>query len=346
MPSRVILVHGTSPGRRLLHFLLLGFLLFAIEAVASLWTAGETVEEIAITDSQIEVLRSDFRSRTGSLPDQRELAALIRDHVDREILFREALRRDLHRTDPVIRRRLVRNMRFVEAEDPHGSDAFEAALALGMERSDIVARRRLVQRAERILIASAGSQDPSQGELAAYLESHAQAFLRPARYRFAHVFLSADRRGTDLERDADRLLAELRRRELAPEDVADLGDAFPLPRQLGPWSQHEIAKQLGPGFAHDLKALETGRWTGPVASAYGRHLVWLVELTPPTLPSLEEVRGRVSQALRETRERADLRTGLELLRRRYTVRMPDGWPQAGTPITASNSTTLGGRPSP
>jgi hypothetical protein len=341
MPPQVGLVHGASPGRRLLHFLLLGCLLFAIEAVASLWTAEETVEEIAITDAQIEVLRRDFRSRAGSLPDRRELAALIRDHVDREILFREALRRNWHRSDPVVRRRLIRNMRFAEAEIPRGSDAFETALALGMERSDIVARRRLVQRAERTLIASAGFRDPSQAELAAYFETHAQDFLSPARYRFAQVFLSADRRGADLERDAARLLAELRRRGPGPEGVAGLADPFPLPHQLGPWSPREIAKQLGPGFARELEALETGRWTGPVASAYGLHLVWVLEVTPPTLPSLEEVRGRVSQALRERRERAALQAGLEVLRRRYSVRLPRGWPEAGTLSAAPNSTPPG-----
>jgi hypothetical protein len=342
MPTQAMLVHGASPGRRLLHFLLLGCLLFAIEAVATRWIAEDAVEEIAVTHSQIETLRRDFRSRAGTLPDERELAALIRDHVDREILFREALRHDLHRTDPVVRRRLVRNVRFAEANASRGSDAFETALALGMERSDIVARRRLVQRAERMLIASARLRDPSPAELAAYLESHTQAYLRPARYRFAHVFLSADRRGADLERDATRLLIELRRQGRGPDEAAPFGDPLPLPNQLGPWSQREIAKQLGPVFARAIEDLETGRWTGPVTSAYGRHLVWILELTPPTLPSLEEVRGRVSQALREKRERGALRAGLQLLRRHYSVRVARGEPEVAEPSAASASAPPGG----
>jgi hypothetical protein len=318
-----------SPGRRLLHFLLLGWGLLAVEALASHWIAEDRVEAIEITRAQIETLRRDFRSRVGTPPDADELAALIRDHVDREILFREALRAGLHRSDPLIRRRLLQNMRFAQVEEAGGSDPFEAALALGMERTDPVVHRRLVQRAERILVASAGPAEPGQAELEAWLETHAQTFTRPARYRFAHVFLSADQRSSTLERDALRVLAELRHEARDPDEITALGDSFPLSQQLGPWSAHEIAKQLGPGFARQIAGLVPGRWTGPVASAYGLHLVWLRERIPATRPSVEEVRGRLTQAVRERRERQVLRAGLEPLRRHYAVQIaPDAREQA------------------
>ena len=101
-----------SPGRRLLHFLLLGWGLLAVDALASHWIAEERIDEIEIASAQIEALRRDFRRSVGTPPDAGELAALIRDYVDREILFREALRAGLHRSDPLIRRRLVQNIRF------------------------------------------------------------------------------------------------------------------------------------------------------------------------------------------------------------------------------------------
>jgi len=313
-----------SPGRRLLHFLLLGWGLFALEALASRWIAEQRVEEIEVTRAQIEALQRDFRGRAGAAPDEAELAALIRSHVDREILFREALRHDLHRSDPLIRRRLVQNMRFADAEGVGGVDAFEAALALGMERTDPVVRRRLVQRAERILVAAVGAAKPGEAELEAYLETHAQSFTRPPLYRFAHVYLSTDRRQATLERDAAHMLAELRRQRRDPDEIADLGDPFPLSQQLGPWSAREIAKQLGPDFAREIAGLEAGRFAGPIASAYGLHLVWLRELTPATRESVDDAHGRLTQALREQRERKALRAGLERLRRRYSVRIAPG----------------------
>lgn len=313
-----------SRGGRLLHFLLLGCLLFALEAMASRWIKRETAEEIAITPSRIEALHRDFQSRTGTLPDRRELAALVRDYIDREILFREALRHGLHRGDPVVRRRLTRNMEFAGADASGGPRALDAALALGMERSDPVVRRRLVQRAEQMLAASARSRGASRAELDAHLKRHVHAFVEPARYRFAHVFLSGDRRGAALERDAEKLLDELRSQRRTPDEIADLGDPFPLPRQLGPWSRREIAKQLGPGFAREIEALGSGQWMGPVVSTYGRHLVWLLDVTPATLPSLDELRSRLELAVREEHRRAARERGLDALRPRYTVRVIRG----------------------
>jgi hypothetical protein len=313
-----------SPGRRLLHFLLLGWGLLAVDALASHWIAEERIEEIEIASAQIETLRRDFRRSVGAPPDAGELAALIRDYVDREILFREALRTGLHRSDPLIRRRLAQNIRFTQAEETGESDPFETALALGMERTDPVVRRRLVQRAERILVASAALAEPGQAELEAYLETHAPAFARSARYRFAHVFVSADRRQATLDRDATQLLAELRHETRNPDEIAALGDPFPLSQQLGPWSAREISKQLGPEFARQMDGLAPGRWTGPVASAYGLHLVWLRERIPPTQPSVHDVRGRLTQAIREQRERRALRAGLDRLRGHYAVRIAPG----------------------
>jgi len=335
-----------SPGRRLLHFLLLGWGLLAVDAVASHWVAEERIEEIEVTRAQIETLRRDFNSRVGAPPDAAELAALIRDYVDREILFRETLRAGLHRSDPLIRRRLTQNIRFAQAEEAGESDPFEAALALGMERTDPVVRRRLVQRAERILVAATAPAEPGQAELEAYLETHAQTFTRPARYRFAHVFLSADQRSSRLDRDAGRLLAELRREARAPDQITALGDPFPLSQQLGPWSARQIAKQLGPEFARQMAELAPGRWSGPVTSAYGLHLVWLRDVIPETRPSVEEVRGRLTQALREQRERRALRAGLDRLRRHYAMRIaPDALEQAVTPATTARD-PVGQEPTP
>jgi hypothetical protein len=58
---------------------------------------------------------------------------------DQELLEREARRLGLGRDDSAVRRRLVRNLRFLGEGNAAGEEAdYEEALALGLDRSDLV----------------------------------------------------------------------------------------------------------------------------------------------------------------------------------------------------------------
>ena len=116
-----------SPARRpwhrrpTLHFLALGALLFAGRSVLD---ATSDPDPVQLTPSVREALRHRFVSQAGREPSAHEMAALVRDALDEEILFREALALGLERRDPVVHQRLVRNLRFL-AEDgaPERDDA-------------------------------------------------------------------------------------------------------------------------------------------------------------------------------------------------------------------------------
>jgi len=57
-----------------------------------------------------------------------------------------------------------------------------------------------------------------------------------------------------------------------------------------------IASTLGAGFAQALASAPVGRWSGPIASAYGWHLVRVLERRPAREARLEEVRPAVIEA--------------------------------------------------
>jgi parvulin-like peptidyl-prolyl isomerase len=86
---------------------------------------------------------------------------------------------------------------------------------------------------------------------------------------------------------------------------------------------HEIAGQraFGSAFASALETVPPGRWTGPIASAYGAHLVWVHERRGGQLPGLEEVKGQVLHHYLRTRRAELLRASLDELRSRYTIRV-------------------------
>ncbi len=234
---------------------------------------------------------------------------------DEELLYREARALGLQRSDPLVRRRLVRDMRFAGAE-PRASDQalFAEALALGLDERDLVVRRRLVQRLVLDLSAQARRREPSEAELADTLARHADRFASPARLQLSQLFLSRQRRGEALAEDARALLAELVAARAGPELAAGRGDPLPLPVELGWCSQRELAAGFGEDFARAAFDVEPGAWRGPLRSSYGLHLVFVRAREPSRLPPLAAVRAAVREALWEERAAALLEEKLGWLR--------------------------------
>jgi hypothetical protein len=224
------------------------------------------------------------------------------DVSDDALLLDAAFARDVDRRDRAVRDRLARLARF-EGEDPRDAGALEAeARRLGLERSDVVTRRHLVQMMQLAAGRLDAADRPSDAELRAWMDAHRGELETPARVRFAHVFVARAR--PDAAGVADRLLAALRDGAVAPDRAGSRGDAFLGGSEVGPASAHDLDRRFGPGFAARLDAAPAGAWSGPVASTYGLHLVWIRERTPAAMPALDAVRGRVvHRVLRERRDR-------------------------------------------
>jgi parvulin-like peptidyl-prolyl isomerase len=308
--------------RPLLQFLLLGALLFA----ADRWVLDRAKDAeptlIEISSDQLAAIRRNALAGSGRLPDEAELRALVDAEVVEEMLYREALALGLARRDEIVRRRLVRNMRFLNPEDERSSEAlFQEALSLGMERSDLVVRRRLIQRMRLAIEARAKAEEPTEAELAAYLARHQERFTSPPRVRFSHVFVDPAKRGSSAEAKARRLLSTLREAGVGPEPWQGAGDPFPVANTDTLRSQRELAKLFGPEFARRVMDLRPGSWQGPIPSSHGLHLVWVLGGTPAAPLPLDAVWGEVRYALLVERGERALQKAIEELRQRYQVRV-------------------------
>jgi hypothetical protein len=309
-----------------LHFLAIGALLFACETMLApspgpAATAPEPVV-VVVSAAQVAELRRSWLALTGRLPDASELESLVADTIDEEVLVGEARARGFHRSDPLVRRRLVRNLRFV-SDDPERSDEdlFAEALALGLDRSDLVVRRRLIQKMK--LGVRSAIAEPETDELEAFLASHAERFAQPARVGLSHVFVSRDRRGAGAEAEAQRLLARLRDESLGPAEARLLGDPFLHPRDLPARSLRELAGIFGEDFAREVALVEAGGWAGPLPSSYGIHLVWVHQRSPMRVPELASIRARVRDAWLTERAAAELAARLQRWRAGYAVAFED-----------------------
>ncbi|MDC0723076.1 peptidylprolyl isomerase [Nannocystis bainbridge] len=175
----------------LVQFLVAGLALFALHAqVRPDPDAGMRVDR-----DRVESTRAGLTERLARAPDDRELAAALRDALDDERMAREAVRLGLDRDDPIVRRRLIQKLRLAH-ESTADVDSFADAALLALRdaepaRYSAPARLALTQ----VLAARGRHPDPAAaaGELVRLLEAgadpaalgdpgpHARRFgLRPA----------------------------------------------------------------------------------------------------------------------------------------------------------------------
>ena len=177
-------------------------------------------------------------------------------------------------------------------------------------------RRRLRQKMEFVGEDVAPPAEPTEAELQAFLDEHAERFRKPARLSFAQVYLSPDRRGEDAWADAERLLVTL---DAGTSDPAASGDPFLLEQEYWDLATHDVERLFGEAFTARVAGLPVGRWSGPVESGYGLHLVLVRERTPARLPDLAEVRDAVANEWRAARREKANRAFYDGLRANYEV---------------------------
>jgi hypothetical protein len=283
--------------RRLVHFLTIGAVLFAARRALS-------DDELATAPLRVEV-------GADSSPGE------VRTAVDEAMLVDVALRAGWARTDPVIRDRLIRNMRFAGA---NGDDdaLLDRALRIGMARRDPVARQRLIDNA-RSHLTQRTTPEPTTKQLEAYRRDHSERFTRPGKLRVHQVFVSAQRHGPDLQARAAEIGRRLEQEGLSPSRAAALSDPILLGTDLGWVDARRLEGSLGGDVAEALTRAPTQQWTGPIRSAFGLHFFWTEARRSASLPPLRAIAAEVRQAWRKDAETHALRAALDRLRGTYDV---------------------------
>ena len=299
----------------LLHFLLLGALLYLLRPVLPEWaplapTGGEL--RVSVED-QARLIRNWHRE-TGRLPDERTLQALIERHVEGEVLLRQALRMRLHYNDVVTRQRLINNLRFLEPDTALPDAAlFQQAVALNMMETDLVAKRRLIQLV-RLRIES--QVHVTEADLQRHYRANLDRYRHPASYSFEQRFFSRDRDDQDSADVAAKALQQLRSGVQATDPLAspflhgDVFSALPASR---------IAEIFGDAAVVSIQQLSPGDWSEPVASVYGHHLFRLESRQDERQRPFDSVRQQVIAEVYAEREAAYLKTWLKLHKRRYRI---------------------------
>ncbi len=239
----------------LLHFLLLGAVLFIAFSLKTNSGGRGELRDIAITQGQVESLVEGFTRTRQRLPTAEELQGLIRERVREEVYYREAL-------------------------------------ALGLDKDDLIIRRRLAQKMQFISDDSIAQVQPRDVELNAYLQAHPDKFRVQPQVTFRQLYVNPQKHGANLTRDAAQLLAKMNS-PAGDTGFAVMGDPLMLDHQFNALPMSEVGRLFGEQFAVKLGGLAPGRWQGPIESAFGEHLVYISERKEGRAPALAEVHDDV-----------------------------------------------------
>jgi len=271
----------------LLHFLVAGAAVFvAFHALNPAVARSEPANRIRLTDDDLRQMSAAWRGQGRPSPSPQQMESLVEARVREEILFREAL-------------------------------------ALGLDKNDTIVRRRLAQKMEFLTDDVSAVPEPSAAELAAWFTRNAERFAVPARVSFRHLYFSPDRRGARAMHDATAVLAAMRRESPASPGTAGAEDPFMFQDRYVDRTVDQVAGIFGSAFARSLEGLPPGSWQGPIASGYGRHLVFIEGVTPKRVPALEEVGADVRREWIAERRAEVKRDVYGAIRARYEVIVPD-----------------------
>jgi PPIC-type PPIASE domain len=271
----------------LLHFLLIGALLFGAYAWTNRGASEQVAQQVRLAEADVKWLTDTFALEHQRQPTPEELHDLVHGLLKEELFAREAQER-------------------------------------GLDKDDIVVRRRLAQKMTFLLQDNSARAEPSEAELRAFYETRqdllqsgpSTMFTRP-RISFAQIFFSRDR--ADAATDARKALQKLSDGGKLPPD---LGDRSELAADMHDADERAVANRFGSKFAAAIFAVPPGAWQGPIESSRGLHLVRVSELAPGHLRPFEEIRGDVLERWREERQRENEERYFVGLLKKYRI-VPD-----------------------
>jgi hypothetical protein len=142
----------------LLHFLVIGALIFVVFSIANKEEAAVSGNKIVVSSVEIERLSYNWSRKWNRPPTETELQGLIESYIKEEVYYREAL-------------------------------------TLGLDQNDTILRRRLMQKMEFLSNDLAELNQPDETELNEYFVDNQDKYDLPARISFTHIYFSMDRRG-------------------------------------------------------------------------------------------------------------------------------------------------------
>lgn len=158
---------------------------------------------------------------------------------------------------------------------------FREAVAMGLDKSDPAVKRRLRQLIE-LMMDDLATVYPSEDQLSNYLSENPDKFRRDPIISFQQIYFSE----TGWE-EAKNQLYNINNN--LPVNESTIVNLSLLPNQFSDEPFFGVNRAFGEEFTKSVFELDTGKWQGPIESAYGWHLVYVSQIIPGFVPELSEI---------------------------------------------------------
>lgn len=240
-------------------------------------------QTIVIDDEMVSRVGSLFQKQWSRLPTDAEWASLIDNEIKEEVYYRQALKMNLDHNDELIRRRMNQKLDFIS--------------------SDL-----------------AQLKAPDDTALQAYFLRHKDKYLQQASYSFSHIYFNADKR-PHAKADAAALLPTLPQTDTNLPELIKLGDAFPFASHTDEAPAKEIDAQMGEGFSTALATLPVGKWSGPIPSGFGAHLIFIDTVKPATEPVFASIKEQLLNDYRYDYQQQFNQKVYDDFKKQYTIKL-------------------------
>ncbi len=286
----------------LVHFLLAGLVLFT--ALSLIAPDDENQRDILVDHDSLltfiqyrtKVFQPELAAKRLEALSSEERRNLIRDFIEEEAMYREAISMGLEGDDYVIRRRMVQKLEFIT----------QGFVEQKLELND--------------------------SDLTDFFAQNSQDYYIDPSITFTHVFLSQEKQGKNadvgqtLSIKAQSLLKQLHDKNVSFSQAIGYGDRFPFHVNYVERTPEFVASHFGQAFSDEVFTLPAGQddggkntWYGPFQSQYGLHLVNVSERLEGRLPKFDEVKGIVSQDFRQAQIRQHQQKAIAEIVAQYNI---------------------------
>tara|TARA_B110000014_G_scaffold256578_1_gene239867 strand:+ start:11711 stop:12502 length:792 start_codon:yes stop_codon:yes gene_type:complete len=140
--------------KKLSIFISLGVLIYLLN---SIYGPSIVNNLILVQEEELRSLKESWASQVGRPPNEEEVEGIIKQLVDEEILYREAMKLGLDKGDIIIKRRLAQKISFLQQE-------FQV-------------------------------REPSKEELEKFFIQNRDKYLIPRKFSFTHIYFNQDKDG-------------------------------------------------------------------------------------------------------------------------------------------------------
>jgi peptidyl-prolyl cis-trans isomerase C len=278
---------------------------------------GQAIGTRAVRLLAEEGLQKETSREQEALVYRRALQQL----VVRELLFQEALRRRITADEARL------EQAYNEARVQYRDDAAWAAMLAqkGVDAQFFRTELRVQHTVKALLdqVGREGGAEATDQEALAYFQSHTSAFQEGEKVRAAHILIRvpqatpADRKAA-LRKKAEALLERIKRGEdfaALAGTSSDDGDSAPRGGDLGELRRGQVAEP----FEKAAFALAPGQVSAIVETAYGFHIVKVLERIAPRPLEFAEVKDHLKRQLTLKKEQEKQQAFVNALRSRATI---------------------------